>query len=161
MLRKNSAFTLVELLATMTSASLLVLGMTSTIYIALQASDASTNPAKQTCDGINAISQLEYDLTYAKDVLSGTATNLEISVADRDGDLVDDRITYNWREASGQPLTRTFNSEDPKNLIESVHALEFAYTENEAKELLYIDLQATIGDRQRIVSGSFLMRNRP
>jgi hypothetical protein len=74
---------------------------------------------------------------------------IEFTVADRNGDEVDETIHYEWSNTPGDPLTRQYNGGAVVNLLEDVNLFDLSYdlqtisTEipqgNESTETLLID----------------------
>lgn len=158
--RKRSGFTLLELLAAMTTASILLLGMVSTIYVSLQGIDEESSPSGRFINEINAIADLEYDLLYATSVTNTAATSFQITVGDRNNDATIETIVYSWSGTVGDPLNRTLNSETTEAVLENIRALEFIYVENADTNLLFIEMEITAGSGKPI-SSTFATRNRP
>ncbi len=160
MICKRKAFTLIELLAAMTTASILLLGMVSTIYVSLQGVDETASPAGQAIGEVNALADLEYDLLYATSVTNTSASALQITVGDRNNDATSETITYSWSGTDGEPLNRSLNSGAAEVVIDNIQDLEFTYIEDSDAKLLFVGLDITAGSGKPITT-AFATRNRP
>ena len=160
MICKRKAFTLIELLAAMTTASILLLGMVSTIYVSLQGVDETASPAGQAIGEVSALAELEYDLLYATSVTNTSATGLQITVGDRNNDATSETITYSWSGTAGEPLNRSLNSGTAEVVIDNIQALKFTYIEDSDAKLLFVGLDITAGSVKPITT-AFATRNRP
>jgi prepilin-type N-terminal cleavage/methylation domain-containing protein len=61
----RTAFTLVELLVTLAASSALLAGITSTLYVALRASNPSTSPAASMLAAANCLADMTAEIQYA------------------------------------------------------------------------------------------------
>ncbi len=123
---RQSGFTLAELIIAMASSTLLVAGMGSAIFIAIQSTEEDT-VAGDTIDGTLLVDEIAEDLRAATSFRERTATSVTFNVADRDGDTFPEVIRYSWSGSAGDPLYRTQNGTQVE-IVESVASLSFGYT---------------------------------
>lgn len=110
----RGAFTLIETVTAMAISTVLLLAMASTIAVAARAIPTGD-------EAVIREGQIERGLALiASDIEVATAvswtTVLELTVADRDGDRIDDVITYDW-VSGDRMLTRTRNGEASEELF--------------------------------------------
>jgi prepilin-type N-terminal cleavage/methylation domain-containing protein len=106
---QRRGFTLVEMVVSLGIASVLMLGMGAAMLVAARAMPAAGNPTATIVDAGAALEQVLTDLQYAIDVKSRSATMVEFTVADRDGNDIPETIRYEWSGVAGDPLTRRYN----------------------------------------------------
>lgn len=104
----REAYTLIELAISMAAGSLLLVGMTSSIYLAGRA----VNPPGSMKD-VQTASEVVRDLTdtvrNAVFITSRSDRMIQFAVADMTGDGQPDVIRYEWSGVVGDPLLRTVN----------------------------------------------------
>lgn len=123
-LLKRSGSTLVELLAAMVGASALMAGLSSTIFIALKATDTSITPTSATIEGNAALNDLLSDFEFALSFSEQTANAITFTVPDRNGDSNPETIRYAWSGTPGDPLTRQYNGGTVATLAKDVHVFQ-------------------------------------
>ncbi|MEO0482420.1 MAG: type II secretion system protein [Planctomycetota bacterium] len=104
---RRSAFTLIEMIASLAIMSLAFGAMLSSSLLLTRVSDV---------DGVGGeagrlahiTTDLAEDLKTAL-AIDATASSVEITVPDRDGDGADEVLVYTWSETDGDPLTRSYN----------------------------------------------------
>lgn len=126
LLIRQGGFTLAELVIAMASSTMLVAGMGSAIFIAIQSTEEDTI-AGNTIDGTLLVDEIAADLRAASSFRERTATSVTFNVADRNGDTYPEVIRYSWSGVAGDPLFRTQNGNQVE-IAESVDALSFTYT---------------------------------
>ncbi len=119
--------TLVELVASLLGASVLVAGMGSATFIALQASNPALTPARATLDGASHLMELQTELQFAQSVSEKTANSIAVSVPDRNGDAIPETIRYAWSGTPGAPLTRQFNGGAVLTVAENVQEFQLTF----------------------------------
>lgn len=121
--------TLVELTISLAAASMLMVGMGSSVYLSLKASDVSTGSYSDSNDGGHALAQLnrELRLAIALNDAASSSTAVEFTVPDITGDAVNDVIRYAWSGTNGDPLQRTLNGGAPQTVVTNVYGLSLGY----------------------------------
>jgi len=141
------AFTLVELVASMAGASILVAGMASTMFVALRASNPTNTPAAGMLAALTCMSDMSAELQYATSppVFSSSPPSLTVTVPDRsDADTATETIRYAWSGVAGAPLTRSYNGGTAVAVIPSVHAVS---VDLGMPEFMIIRVQPTTSSR--------------
>lgn len=123
-LPNRGGYTLVELMVAMVGASVLMVGLSSTIFIALKATDTSNTPTSATIEGYSALNDLLSDLEFALSFSEQTPNAITFTVPDRDGDSNPETIRYAWSGTPGDPLTRQYNGGTVATLVEDVHVFQ-------------------------------------
>ncbi len=122
---QRHGFTLAELIIAMASSTLLVAGMGSAIFIAIQAAEEDT-VAGETIEGSLLADEIAEDVRAAVGFRERTANAITFSVADRNGDGYPEVIRYSWSGTAGDPLYRTQNGTQVE-IADSVASLTFNY----------------------------------
>lgn len=118
---KRSGYTLLELVVALMAAGALLVGLSSTIFIATQATDTSATATAAIIEGNGALTDLLANLEFAQSFSERTATVLTFTVADRDGDAVNETFRYAWSGVPGHPLTRQHNGGTVVTIADGVH----------------------------------------
>jgi prepilin-type N-terminal cleavage/methylation domain-containing protein len=103
-------FTLVEMVVSLGIASVLLLGIGGAMLIAARAVPDAKSSTGAIVDASGVQEQLLTELQYATTVNSRSATMIEFTVADRDGNDVEEVIRYEWSGVAGASLTRRYNA---------------------------------------------------
>jgi hypothetical protein len=101
-------FTIAEMGVSLLVISVLLVGMGGAVSIASRALPTPSSPVATDIALSSILDRVGGELRYAKTVEANGSTYVQFTVADRDGDGVDDRIRYDWA-GTGQPLMRTYN----------------------------------------------------
>lgn len=128
---RRRALSLIELVVSMTTASLLLAGTTSTIYLVMRASDPKYAPSVAALDGARCAADLAADLSYALSLTSATATGVTATIPDRNADGSPETIRYAWAGA-GQPLTREYNGSAASAVLPSAQNFAIEYQPSSA-----------------------------
>ncbi|QDV74270.1 hypothetical protein [Botrimarina mediterranea] len=122
------AYTLLELMIALGSASVLMAGLSSALFIAAQGLnlDQGASASRGRADAV--MGRVLADARTATRFRSVTPTAIELDVADRTGDSAADRLRYEWSGVVGDPLTRTLNGGAAVTLLHDVRALTFEST---------------------------------
>lgn len=120
------AFTLLEMVVSLTIVSILMLAMGSSILLVTRALPDGGAAADETTRRQAALDQLADELRYALHFTERTSTSIGFTVADRDGDGSPEHIRYAWAGA-GSPLTRTYNHGSANPVIDAVAAFTLTY----------------------------------
>ena len=127
----NLGFTLLEMVVAMLAASMLLVGLSSALYLTIQATepDIGGHQSKLTAD--MALAELTGELRFAKTFLTRDAHAVEFTVADRDGDTNDETIRWEWSGTATDPLTRQYNAGSVVNVLENVYGFDLSYNIDE------------------------------
>jgi Tfp pilus assembly protein PilW len=123
---RRRALSLIELVVSMTAASMLLAGTTSTIYVVVRASDPKYAPSVALLDGSRCAADLVADLGYALSITAATSTSVTATVPDRNADGSPETIRYAWAGA-GQALTREYNGSSASAVLPSVQSFAIEY----------------------------------
>ena len=158
----HGGFTLIELIVSMTAASFLMVGLSSTLFIAFRATDTSNSPATNTLAGLARLSEMAAELQYTQTVLEQTANAITVTVPDRnDPDTNPELIRYAWSGTIADPLTRQYNGGITDNVVENVHNFEIQYYQP-AAVIKYITVSIQVAsDSQTRVETSIPLLNQP
>lgn len=124
--RTRSAYTLVEVLLSMTAASMLIVGMASAVFLAARASDPGA-AACLTLEAAATLDEIAAELRMAVSFADHGPTSVEFTVADRDGGGSPETIRYAWSGTPGDPLTRQYNGGDAVEVLHDVHSFQLTY----------------------------------
>ncbi len=125
--RRASGYTLIELLVSSSIASVLLVGMGSSIYIASQAFEADEAAPAEIAQADETLAQVLRDAQQATSVSELTATSATFTVPDRNGDGAEETIRYAWSGTPGEPLTYQYNGGPVQNIAEDVQHFEMTY----------------------------------
>lgn len=123
----SRGFTLIELVASMLSAAILILGLMSSLYIAAQSTDADRTPAPSALKTSRIAEQIVNELNSATGFNVRGANTIEFTVPDRDNNGSDETIRYEWSGTAGDALQRKLNSGELFDFAENVHAFNLEY----------------------------------
>lgn len=107
--RRRAGYTLIELLVSSAAATILMAGMTSSIYIASQVYERSGSTSADRADASDVLEVLTDDLGEALSFSEKTDKAITFTVPDRSGDSLPETLRYAWSGVSGDPLTYEFN----------------------------------------------------
>ncbi len=124
--RPTAGFTLLELVVASTTAAVLMVGLSSSLYIAAQSLDVGTGSLVETRTANTALATINRDLQSALTLSELTATSVTMSVPDRDGDDVPETIRYYWTGLGSSPLKQTYNG-TTTNLAANVQSFSLAW----------------------------------
>ena len=120
------AFTLVEMLMSLLIISVIMLGLQSAILIAGRAAPGANNGRLYCVGAGQGADQFQADLATATAFNTMTATSVNFTVPDRNGDGNPETIQYSWDGVSGDALQRTINGGTAVAVVPNV--TEFALT---------------------------------
>ena len=97
------AFSLTELLISISLTALLASGMASSLFMAMKASgdDLGTVECRR---GVQVADDLACELKYAKAFIEDSPSAVEFISPDQNGDSRDDRIRYEWSGVPGDAV---------------------------------------------------------
>ena len=117
--------TLVELVASASILSVVVLAMGSSVLIATRAAEISA--AGQTSSASDLTGRIAADLQTAMAFTERTATAATFTVPDRDGDGRPETLRYAWSGMDGDPLTLAYNGGLAVAIAEDVRGFDLSY----------------------------------
>ncbi len=120
------AYSLAEMVASLSVVSVLLLGMGSAVLISTSAVPAETSNAGLLGSSL-ASTRLTDDLAYAIMVVASETRAVECLIPDRDADGMPERVRYEWTGTPGDPLTRSLNGGDAVTILEDVQTLAIGY----------------------------------
>ncbi|GAB5405623.1 MAG: hypothetical protein Aurels2KO_38540 [Aureliella sp.] len=123
----RQGFSLMEMVVASASATVLLVGLASSVVVVSTAFDGADGGTSQTLDASLAVDELLSDLQYASTFTERTSTAVTFTVPDRDGNGVDETLRYAWDGTAGSPLTRRLNNSAPEPIISEVAALDLDY----------------------------------
>lgn len=125
--RRRRAFTLIDLVVALSASLVLVGGLSSTIYIAAQATSGGNAPALRLA-GLECLAELQADLQFADGLSEAGPTAVTVTVADRgDADTAPETVRYAWTGVGGDPLTREQSGGGEAVVATDVHAFAIDY----------------------------------
>ena len=128
---RRRGVTLIELITSLVTAAVLLAGISSSIFIAVRASDPKKTPAVSVLESSARLADMTMDLQYAQTIALATATGVTATVADRNGDNNPETIRYAWAGV-GQPLTRQYNGGTTATIASSVQVFDIQYVPSSA-----------------------------
>lgn len=124
---RRAGHTLVELAVSTVALGILLAGMGSAILVASRAARPGTAPANAV-RAASAADEMAADLRMALSFSQRTATAVQFTVADRNGDGDPETLRYAWSGTAGDPLTRQLNAGAAATVCENLHALQLGYS---------------------------------
>ena len=130
----SRGFTLIELTLSVAVTSILLVAIGSAVLLAAKALPDKASPTDRVIRGGQAMRELAADLQVARYLTERTATAVTISLPDRDGDGLPERVRYAWSGTAGDPLTRKYNDGDAAAVLEDVHQFDLTYNHKDVTE---------------------------
>jgi hypothetical protein len=124
---RRPAYTLIEVTLAMGITTVVLLGAQSAVIIASRAIPSGTSGPSAVAAASGAMSSIADDLAVATTFSALTATTVEFTVPDRDGDALADTIRYSWSGTAGAPLERRFNGGTAVTVAAGVQDLILEY----------------------------------
>jgi hypothetical protein len=125
--RRPFGHSLMEVVAAMVVATILVTGLGTVMMIGRQVAFTPSAPGHR-IKASDIVNQLAANLRYATLLIEQSPYVLDFVVADRNDDGVAERIRYQWSGIAGQPLTRSLNGAAPTTILDSVQEFQIAPT---------------------------------
>lgn len=125
-MKLNRGYTLIELLVAAASASVLMVGLSSALYVSSRAMNLDDGAIARRNAADMALSRVLADVAEANRFLTLDPTSLEFTVPDRDADGLVETLRYSWSGVAGDPLLRSVNGGADIPLIQDVQSLDFA-----------------------------------
>lgn len=126
--RRRTGFSLIELMVASASATILVAGLGSSIYITSRAFDDADGTIAHNLNASFAAEEIHTDLQLATSFIERSSTAVEFRVPDRDGDGAKELIRYAWSGTAGDPLTKSVNGSAPESVLDGVASLNLGYS---------------------------------
>ncbi|HBE68456.1 MAG TPA: hypothetical protein DDW52_09950 [Planctomycetaceae bacterium] len=126
-LRLRGGYTLIEMLVASASATVLIAGLGSSVYIVSRAFDDADGTVVQELDSSLVLEDMLADIQLAERFTVRSSNQVEFTVPDRDGDGADETISYTWSGTEGDPLLRVVNGSSPEAVVASVANLSFDF----------------------------------
>lgn len=101
--------TLLELVLSITAASVLLVGMQASLFVAIKCLPDAQSSSTTSLQASKIVDNLATELETAVYVTERSATVIGFTVPDRNGDGLPERIRYSWTGTPGGGLTRQFN----------------------------------------------------
>ncbi|HYO26325.1 MAG TPA: prepilin-type N-terminal cleavage/methylation domain-containing protein [Lacipirellulaceae bacterium] len=142
--RRARGFTLLELIVSLAAAATLMVGMSSTMYIALRAANPDHLGSPAALRSLACTAHLAAELQFALSVTEAGGTAMTFTVPDRgDADSTPDTIRYAWASA-GQPVTRQYNGGTATAVLSSAQSVALQYDPSSAApRTVTVRIQAT------------------
>lgn len=125
--KNRQGMQLLELVISMTTASILMIGVTGSIMIANQSMEVATSRQKESSRNTSGLEQLRVDLAEAYPAANRMDSSVTLSVADRTGDGIRESISYQWPGTTGKPLQVSMNSGAWRDVTEPLDDFEFRW----------------------------------
>ncbi|MHC4581205.1 MAG: prepilin-type N-terminal cleavage/methylation domain-containing protein, partial [Planctomycetota bacterium] len=120
------AFTLVEVVVSISVISIIMLAMGSAVVLAMRALPDPERPAYKVNQSGQVADQIVAELQESRQIVERTSSAVTFTVADRNGDGSPEQIRYAWSESAGEPLTRQYNQGSVVNVLEDVHEFDLS-----------------------------------
>jgi len=130
----SRGFTLMELTLSLAVTSILLVAIGSTVMLAARALPDKTAPADRVIRAGQAMREIAEDLQVARYLTERSATAVTISLPDRNGDGLPERVRYAWSGTPGDPLTRQYNDGPAAAVLDDVHQFNLTYHLKDATE---------------------------
>jgi len=154
-------FTLIEMMVSLTTASILLMGLSSALFIAIRTTDPASSPAPATIDGLGQLTSLYTELRNCLAITEQTATAITVSVPDRNFDSNPESIRCAWSGTAGDSLTWQYNGGSVTDIAEDVHDFDIQYYQpGTAVEHIIVRVQVT-SSSQASVQTTIPLLNRP
>ncbi|MHC4521242.1 MAG: type II secretion system protein, partial [Planctomycetota bacterium] len=150
---RQRGFTLIELVVTLAIMCVIMVGIGSAMLIVSHAVPTADNPAAASLAASSALGWMIPELEHAVTVTGRSATMIEFTVADRNGDDVPETIRYEWSGSPGDSLARQYNSGAVVGILSDVTQFDLSYdlktsstetsSENEGAEYLLVEYDST------------------
>lgn len=157
-----AGYSLMETVISLTSASMLMAGMATSIFVALKSTNVLEGNSQAGLDTTSLLADMA-EVRFALTVSEQTAHAMTFTIADRPSDenTAPETIRYAWSGVSGDPLTWQYNSGATHNMADSVEDFSIGYYQPGAQiERLDLRLQLT-SDMRTLAQTSYILFNRP
>ena len=164
---RRTGYTLIEMTVSLLISSILLMGMGTSIWMATQANNVQLGPFHASNQSSDAFARLSRELRYAKTINDAInlPTMVEFTIADINGDTIDETIRYEWSGIPGAPLERTFNANPPEVVVADIRNFNLIYETDtvaatgggftESAEQQFIDVQGGSGSGEDVTSSNW------
>ena len=143
---RRGGFTLIELSVGLIASSILLIGLTGSLFLATQANRTDLGPFRNSSAAAFALDEVTRELSYATKVRSVTpGRSIEVEIPDRTGDGAADVVRYEWSGTAGAPLQRGFNGGTASNVVASLQAFDLQATSRTVTEQMIGNITNTSG----------------
>jgi hypothetical protein len=130
---RRAGFTLIETAVSVFILSLMMAALTSVVMFVARAAPEPGSPGAVAPELLRTVQTIDADLSLATTFVTAQASEIELSLPDRDGNDVDENIHYRWF-GEGTPLRRSYNG-GPFEAVSPVLAdIVFAFTRVSLRE---------------------------
>lgn len=124
--RRVAGFTISEILVSMSISSILLIGISSALFVASNIEKDTNSRTKGLFSAGDALDGLLRDLALATSVSGRTPTSIAFMVQDRDANSSPESIEYSWAGTPGAPLIRKYNGVST-NYVDAVDGFLLEY----------------------------------
>ncbi|MEZ6190758.1 MAG: prepilin-type N-terminal cleavage/methylation domain-containing protein [Phycisphaerales bacterium] len=123
------AFTLIEMVVSLTIMSIVFLAMGSVMLMTTKAIPAQNNPCTLALTAGEVSEQIIGELQTATGIITASGNQVGFTVPDRasDADTNDETISYTWSGTPGDPIYRQYNGGTPVEFAAGVQAFSLTY----------------------------------
>ncbi len=125
--RTYIAFTLIEMVVSLSVISIVFLAMGSVMLLAAQAIPTEDDAPALTYDALEVTRQLASELETATVIAHMTDRVIMFKIPDRNGDGAEEMIAYSWSSTPGAPLLRNYNGSTAVAVLPSVESFSLTY----------------------------------
>ncbi len=131
--REAQAFTLIEMMVSLSILSIVFLAMGSVMMLSAKAIPAPDAPTNHLVSAAEVLDQMASELQTATSVSVATDKGIAFTVPDRDGDDIEESIVYLWGGVQGTGMVRQYNGINTTPLP-SVYAFNLIYDTYDAPQ---------------------------
>jgi prepilin-type N-terminal cleavage/methylation domain-containing protein len=125
--RSCPAFTLIEMVVSLSVVSIVFTAMGSVMLLATKAIPSPDAPVSLMIDAADILEQMASELQIATSVTAATDKGITFTVPDRDNDAVDETISYLWDGTAGTPFCRQYNGGAWVAVMPGIRGFNMAY----------------------------------
>jgi type II secretory pathway pseudopilin PulG len=125
------AFTLIEMVVSLTVITIVFLAMGSVMLLATKAIPRPDSPTNLRLEATDVLEQITSELQVATSIIAATDKGITFTVPDRDNDAVDENIMYQWGGVAGNPLARQYNGGNKITILPDIKGFELIYDTKE------------------------------
>jgi hypothetical protein len=118
---------MLELVISVQTATLILAGMFTCLALVGQSTRYKSETGDARFWGALVTERMVDDLSQALSIAERSATAIEVTVPDRNGDGMDDKVRYYWNAQAGTPLWYRLNDQTPEAIWASVQQLALNY----------------------------------
>jgi Tfp pilus assembly protein PilV len=156
--KRRAGFTLIEVSVGLIASTVLLMGLTGSLFLAAQANRTDLGPFRNSSQAAFALDEVTRELSYATKIRSVTAgRSVEVEVPDRTGDGAADVVRYEWSGTAGAPLQRRFNGGAASNVAAALQAFDLQATSRTVTEQAIGNITTTSGEARWYEKSSALL----